>query len=128
MKAIKNVLVLFLLGILTHSSSAQNFNDQRTSISNFLKRMYINSPFDGVKVVEDYDNKYFISVVCLEKAKYTSVSIMNRVAQTKAQSQANTFFNGSTVSSDLVIKTNETRSKDSSSTTITTIESIKEKE
>lgn len=93
---------------------------------NFLKRMYNNSPFEGVKAVEDYDNKYLISVVSLEKAKYTNPSIMTRVAQTKAQSQANTFFNGSTISSDFIIKTTETKSQDSISTTIETIESIKE--
>jgi hypothetical protein len=51
---------------------------------------------------------------------------MNRVAQVKAQSQANNYLNGSTISSDLVIKTTEQKNGDKSSTVVETIESIKE--
>lgn len=126
MKRKTTLCVLLLTSIFTHSTIAQSFNEEKTSMVNFLKRMYNSVPFEGVKAVEDYDNKYLISVVSLEKAKYTSPSIMNRVAQTKAQSQANTFFNGSTISSDFVIKTSETKSKDSTKTTVETVESIKE--
>jgi hypothetical protein len=90
--------------------------------------MYNSTPFEGVKVIEGYDENYFISVISLEKAKYTSQSIMMRVAQVKAQSQANTFFNGSTISLDFIVKTTEEKQKDSSTTetTIETIESIRE--
>jgi hypothetical protein len=86
--------------------------------------MYNSTPFEGVKVIEGYDENYFISVISLEKEKYTNQSIMNRVAQVKAQSQANTFFNGSTILLDLIIKTTEEKEKDSSSTTKTSIETI----
>jgi hypothetical protein len=53
---------------------------------------------------------------------------MMRVAQVKAQSQANTFFNGSTISSDFIIKTTEEKQKDSANikTTLETIETIRE--
>jgi hypothetical protein len=52
--------------------------------------------------------------------------MINRVAQVKGQSQANIFFNGFTISSDLVIKTTENKSTDKPSTVVETIESIKE--
>jgi hypothetical protein len=106
--------------------NAQSFNEDRTAFANFVKRMYNASKFEGVKVVDDYDHQYFISVLSLEKAKYTSPSTMNRVAQVKAQSQSNLFFNGSTISSDLIIKTSESKGKDSTNTVIETIESIRE--
>jgi len=51
---------------------------------------------------------------------------MYRVAQVKAQQQANTFFNGSTISSDLVIKTTETKDSTSTKSTVEMIESIRE--
>jgi hypothetical protein len=105
---------------------AQDFNEEKTTMTNFLKRMYNSSPFEGVKVVEDYDNKYFISVVSLDQAKYPSSSTMIRVAQVKARQQASTFFNGSTISSDLVIRTSETKTKDSTTTVTEMLESIKE--
>jgi hypothetical protein len=121
----KNILLpLFILVSL--KSNAQSFNSDKTSLANFVKRMYNASPFEGVKVVDDYDHKYFISVLSLEKAKYTSESTMNRVAQVKAQSQANTFFNGSNITSDLVIRTTEKSGKDGNGTITETIETIKE--
>lgn len=123
-------IILFFLTILVFSNSSysQDYNSEKTTLTNFLKRMYNSAPFTGVKVVEDYENNYLISVVLLEKAKYSSSSTMNRVAQVKAQSQANTFFNGSTISSDFIIKTTEEKQKDSANTktTLETIETIRE--
>lgn len=123
MKSIQFFSLLFMLTI-TFNSKAQSYNDYKTSMTNFIKRMYNSTPFEGVKVIEGYDENYFISVISLEKEKYTNQSIMNRVAQVKAQSQANTFFNGSTILLDLIIKTTEEKEKDSSSTTKTSIETI----
>jgi hypothetical protein len=127
---------IYILKILVFSycifcvaiANAQGYNEDRTSMTNFLKRMYTSTPFEGVKVVEDYNTKYFISVISLEKAKYTSQSIMMRVAQVKGQSQSNTFFNGSTISSDFIIKTREEKQKGAteSKSTLETIETIKE--
>jgi hypothetical protein len=126
-----NILFLYILFFLANSSSriyAQSYNDDKTSLSNFVKRMYNNTPFEGVKVLESAEGNFFISVISLEKAKYTSQSTMMRVAQVKAQSQANTFFNGSTISSDFIIKTTEEKQKDSTNTktTLETIETIRE--
>ena len=117
--------LLFLL-LITLSSFSQSINDDKISVTNFIKRMYNATPFEGVKVIDDYDHQYFISVLSLEKGKYPNEAMMNRVAQVKGQSQANIFFNGSTISSDLVIKTSENKSTDKPSTAVETIESIKE--
>ncbi len=126
-KSIRFFSLLFMLTI-AFNSKAQSYNDDKTSMTNFIQRMYNSTPFEGVKVLEGYDENYFISVISLEKAKYTSQSTMMRVAQVKAQSQANTFFNGSTISLDFIVKTTEEKQKDSSNTktTIETIESIRE--
>jgi hypothetical protein len=122
----KKLLVLFFV-CSTFKSQAQSFNGDKITFSNFIKRMYSSSPFEGVKIVDDYDRQYLISVISLEKAKYTSESTMNRVAQVKAQSQANTFLNGSTISMDMVIRTTETKvEKQNTQTIIETVELIKE--
>jgi hypothetical protein len=53
--------------------------------------------------------------------------MMNRVAQVKAQSQVNTFLNGSNISMDMVIKTTEKKDSTGKSTSVTeSIESIKQ--
>jgi hypothetical protein len=90
--------------------------------------MYVSSPFEGVKIVDDYNHQYLVSVISVEKAKYSSESVMNRVAQVKAQSQASTFINGANISMDMVITTRETKdSSNKSLSTITeTVESIKQ--
>ena len=124
MKKIVSVILVvssFLLGY------SQSFNEDKTAMANFVKRMYNNTKFEGVKVIDDYDHQYFISVLSLEKAKYTSPSTMNRIAQVKAQSQASLFFNGSSISSDLIVKTTERKDTSKSiNTTIETIETIRE--
>jgi hypothetical protein len=88
----------------------------------------MSSPFEGVKIVDDYNHQYLVSVISIEKAKYSSESVMNRVAQVKAQSQASTFINGANISMDMVITTKETKdSSNKSLSTITeTVESIKQ--
>ena len=118
----------FLLSIAFAANlNAQSFSDDKTSFSNFLKRMYNATPFEGVKIVDDYDHQYLISVISLEKAKYSSESTMNRVAQVKAQSQASTFLNGATISMDMVISTKETKDSINNITTIIeTVEQIKQ--
>jgi len=121
----KNKLMILFFSI-SLSLFSQSFNEDKTSLANFIKRMYTDTPFEGVKIVDDYDHKYLISVLSLDKAKYTNPSVMNRVAQVKAQSQANTFLNGATISMDMVIKTTETKTKDSINTIVETIESIKQ--
>lgn len=117
------VIILFSLGTLT----AQSFSEDKVSLSNFIKRMYASTPFEGVKIIDDYNHQYLISVVSLDKAKYPSPSIMNRVAQVKSQSQANTFLNGSQVTSETVISTKDSVVNDSTKkTVVTVVEKIKE--
>jgi hypothetical protein len=123
---LKIILSAFLIIFLFENSKAQSFNEDKTSMVNFLKRMYNSSPFEGVKIVDDYDHQYLVSVLSLDKTKYTNPSIMNRVAQVKAQSQANTYLNGSNISMDLVIKTSEQKTGDKTETVVESIESIKE--
>ncbi len=119
--------LLFAVLLVSSFSYSQSINDDKISVTNFIKRMYNTAPFEGVKVIDDYDHQYFISVLSLEKGKYPNEAMMNRVAQVKGQSQANIFFNGSTISSDLVIKTTENKTANKSTTTaVETIESIKE--
>ena len=117
---------LIIFTFINYNAFAQSFSDEKTSMVNFIKRMYNTTPFEGVKIMDDYDHQYLISVLSLDKTKYTSPSIMNRVAQVKAQSQANNYLNGSTISSDLIIKTTEQKNGEKSSTVVETIESIKE--
>jgi hypothetical protein len=123
------IKICFLLAFYLHGSVifAQSFNEDKTAFTNFVKRMYSATPFEGVKIIEDYDHKYMLSVISVEKAKYPNESMMIRVAQVKAQSQVNTFLNGSNISMDMVIKTTESKDSTGKTSSITeSIESIKQ--
>lgn len=119
----KRILTILLLTMASISIYAQGYNSDKVAFTNFLVRMYNNAPFDGVRAVEDYDDIYLISVVALDKDKYKTESAMNRVASVKAMSQASRFFNGSNITSDLIIRTNE---KSDGSTDTEVIETIRE--
>lgn len=108
-------------------SNCQSINNDKVSLANFIKRMYTTTPFEGVKVIDDYDKQYLLSVISLDKAKFSDPAIMNRVAQVKAQSQANTYLNGATISMDMVIKTKEIKDTENNVSSISeTIEHIKQ--
>lgn len=64
--------------------SAQSYNTDRVAFTNYLVRMYNNAPFEGVRAVNDYDSAFLISVLALDKKKYTSDAVLNRVASVKA--------------------------------------------
>lgn len=100
----------FLLGILTFMfclvTFAQGYNQEQTALKNFLVRMYKAQPFEGVKVVLDYNNNYLLSVVLVKKS--SSESAMNRVAQIKSSRQVSQYLNGViSVSSETIIRTTE---------------------
>ena len=90
---------------------AQSFDQERISLAKFIERMYNNSPFEGCRIVDDYDNSYLLSVVELDKSKYKTISIMNRIAQVKSQRNAGEFFNGTQSYSEITIRTPKSEEK-----------------
>jgi hypothetical protein len=102
-------LVLLLLALLPLISYAQDYSSDKTTLANFLKRMYNQTAFEGVKIVEDYDAQYFISVLSLDKSRYQTPNALFRVANVKALRQASEFVNGGKITSDLVIRTTEVK-------------------
>ena len=121
MKQVLTNIILF--SCLALGAQAQSYNSDRVSFTNFLIRMYNNAPFEGVRAVDDYDNAYLISVLALDKEKYKTESVLNRVAAVKAMAQASRFFNGSNITQEMIIRTSE-KSDGTSDTEI--IENIRE--
>lgn len=120
-------VALFLLGLFSLSlvsSSAQSYDEEKTAMTNFIVRMYRHAPFEGVKVFTDYEHTYLLSVLTLDKSNYPNDSAMNRVASVKAMSQASRYFNGSDITTDLIVHSTE-RTDGSADTEI--IETIRER-
>jgi len=120
----KKFVTSFVLLISCLSGLAQSYNTENNAWVNYLVRMYENAPFEGVRVVDDYDSQHLISVLSLDRGKYQDQRTMNRVASVKAMSQASTFFNGSNIDADVIIRTSE---KFDGSVDTETIEVLKSK-
>lgn len=115
--------IIFLLSFFGLTASAQSYDSGRTALANFLTRMYNNAPFEGVRAVDDYDHAYIMSVLALDKAKYKTEAVLNRVASVKAMAQASRYFNGSNITQDMIIRTSE---KSNGETDTEIIENIRE--
>ena len=101
------MLVIIAMLMNGYLAGAQSFNEEKTAMTNFIVRMYKSAPFEGVKVFTDYEHSYLLSVLTLDPAKYPSQSALNRVAGVKAMSQASRYFNGSEITSDLIVRSVE---------------------
>lgn len=120
----KLILSLMLCSIST-MIYAQSFDQERIALSKFIERMYNSSPFEGCRIVDDYDNSYLLSVVELDKSKYKTTSVMNRVAQVKSQRNAGEFFNGTQSYSEITIRTPKSEEKGGSKEMAETYEIIR---
>lgn len=122
-KIMKKIILSSILLLVALGMYAQSYSSDKVSFTNFLVRMYNNAPFEGVRVVDDYDHAYLISVLVLDKAKYKTESVLSRVASVKAMAQASRYFNGSNITQDMIIRTSE---KSDGSTDTEIIENIRE--
>ena len=105
--AIAKLLFGLILLLILVPSHAQGYNAEKKALSDYLIRMYKSHPFEGVRVITDYDNTYLVTVISLDKTKYQNESVMNRVASVKAMSEANRYLNGSNITMDMVIHMTE---------------------
>lgn len=107
----RKILLSMFLCVISLTIYAQSFDQERIALAKFIERMYNNSPFEGCRIVDDYDNSYLLSVVELDKSKYKTSSVMNRVAQVKSQRNAGEFFNGTQSYSEITIRTPKSEEK-----------------
>lgn len=104
---------------------AQGYDEERVSLSMFVERMFNNEPFEGCRIIDDYDNSYMLAVVILDKTKYQNKMAMNRVAQVKSQRTAGEFFNGSQSYTEMVIRTPKSEEKGGDPSMAETMEVIR---
>lgn len=99
------ILIGLMLGIPL-LVKAQSFNQERAPLERFIIRMFENEPFEGIKIVADYDNCYLLSVVIVNPS--SNELTMNRIAQLKSQRQVSQYLNGRTsVDSETIIRMTE---------------------
>lgn len=101
------LITLFMLVSVNWCCFAQSYDQERMALRNYLIRMYKAEPFEGVKVVSDYDNTYLLSIV-LVGDNGQSETVRNRIAQVKSQRQVSQYLGGLVqVKSETIIRTTE---------------------
>jgi hypothetical protein len=93
-----------------------------TTLGEFITEIIKKKNIDGARIISAPANKYIVSTITLENAKYTTSEMRDKVAFMKAKQLVNTMVNGSTISSDQIIRTDESDKR----TEVTSTEIIKE--
>lgn len=91
------ILCAILFGI---SAFAQEYSSEYNDLAQYVKRMYLEEPFEGARIVENVDNCYLVSVVA--ETPSSNDYATNRKAEIKGLSYANTFLNGTQISQSTV--------------------------
>lgn len=96
----KRYFFLFSAILFGMSTFAQEYSSEYNDLAQYVKRMYMEEPFEGARVVENVDNCYLVSVVA--ETPSSNDYATNRKAEIKGLSYANTFLNGTQVSQGTV--------------------------
>lgn len=120
-------LLMFLLLLSSTHLIAQDFGGDKVGLKNFIKRMYTNNPFDGIKIMQNEDgNKYLICVVSLKNDPNKTESTFFTIADVKAKAKASQYFSGSNTSTEFIVISNELKSSSSTLSSTQTTEILKE--
>lgn len=93
-----------------------------TTLEEFITGLVKKNQVDGAKIISAPGNKYIVATISLENSKYTSLEMRDKAAIMKAKQFVNTMLNGSTITSDQIIRTDESDTK----TEIISTETVRE--
>jgi hypothetical protein len=94
-----------------------------TTLDEFVTEIIKKKSIDGARIISAPSNKYIVSMITLENVKYTTTEMRDKVAFMKAKQLVNTLVNGSTITSEQIIRTDESDKR----TEITNTEIVKER-
>ncbi len=93
-----------------------------TTLEEFITEIIKKKSIDGARIISAPANKYIVSTITLENAKYSTPQMRDKVAFMKAKQLVNGLVNGSTITSEQIIRTDE----NDNSTEVTNTEIIRE--
>lgn len=93
-----------------------------TTLEDFITEFIKKKSIDGARIISAPANKYIVSTIILENEKFTTPEMRDKAAFMKAKQLVNALLNGSTITSDQIIRTDE----NDKSTEVTNTEIIRE--
>lgn len=116
-------IIIAIISLMTHDVYAQSYNHENSTLANYLQRHYESQPFEGLREVEDYDNKYLACVVTTDAERKKEHNI-ERVVFLKASRLISEYENGVRIIEAKPISISDTIAFASSPITIVTSSSI----
>lgn len=99
----KRCLLFIIAMVIYNIAIAQSYNSEYNYLGQYMKRMYLNEPFQGAKIISDIDNCYLACIVV--ENTLPNESVMQRKAEVKAMRYANEFLNGAQITSESIVYT-----------------------
>jgi hypothetical protein len=112
-------------GVETHFK-ANIIKNKNEKLAVYITNLYNHTPFEGVKIIDEKNTSYLVSLSIQAESSHKTTSTKNRIAQIKARRNAMVFLSGSTITSESIIKTGETITDNSVSYYETYFDEIKE--
>jgi hypothetical protein len=78
-----------------------------TTLEEFLTEIIIKKSFEGPRIISSPANKFIVTAIILENNKYSDPEMQTKVAFMKAKQSVNTLVNGSKITSEQIIRTDE---------------------
>lgn len=78
-----------------------------TTLDGYFTDILRKKNVDGAKIISAPNNRYIIASISLENSKYSSPEMRDKTAFMKAKQMINILVNGSTITSDQIIRTDE---------------------
>jgi hypothetical protein len=93
-----------------------------TTLEEFITEIIIKKSFEGARIISSPANKFIVTAITLENNKYSDPEVRAKTAFLKAKQTANALVNGSNITSEQIIRTDENDEK----TEVSNIETIRE--
>ncbi len=106
----KIVLVFFFVAVSLNLYS-QEFYPKKEALVDFVKRTYNRKPFEGIRIIQDGDTNYLISVVVKQLGE--DEYLIKRAASLEATFKSSRFMKEAAITSETIINTTEDSIKDS---------------
>ena len=119
----KRIVLAFLFVALSLNLYSREFYSNQEALVGFVKSLYEHTPFDGVRIIQDGDTNYLISVVVYQVGG--NEDVVKRAAALQARANANRFMKDAAITSETIINTTEGSVKDNEKAKVELMEVVK---
>ncbi len=97
-------IYIILISIAVYAFNQSIITSEPDKLAEKIKEIFINQPFDGVRIIEIYKTKYFLSASSVKIQRTDNLTDLTRIATMKAKNSMIKYLNGSQITSVEIVK------------------------